>query len=179
MTGAGAVYGQALYDLAKEEGLEQVIYDQLIILDGIFADEPEYLRLLGASNLPCEQRLQLVEDCFGGKVALYLNNFLKLLTQRGHISSFSECVKQYREQYNIAHNILPVKAITAVALSDAQKNKLEEKLCAITGKVAQVTNRVDPSVLGGVRLDYDGTQVDDTVENRMNNIRRLLENTVL
>ena len=179
MTGAGAVYGQALYDLAKEEGLDQVIYDQLITLDDIFAGQPEYLRLLSASNLPCEQRLQLVEDCFGGKVQPYLNNFLKLLTQRGHIRSFPECVKQYREQYNIAHNILPVKAVTAVALSDAQKTRLEEKLCSITGKAAQVTNRVDPGVLGGVRLEYDGTQVDDTVANRMDSIRKLLDNTVL
>lgn len=179
MTGAGAVYGQALYDLAKEEGLEQEIYHQLMILDSVFATEPEYLRLLSASNLPCEQRLQLVEECFGGKVQPYLNNFLKILTQRGHICSFPECVKQYREQYNIAHNILPVKVVTAVALSDAQKEKLKKKLCSITGKMAQVTNRVDPAVMGGVRLEYDGTQVDDTVANRMDSIRKLLNNTVL
>ena len=179
MTGAGAVYGQALYDLAKEEGLEQEIYDQLIMLDGVFAGQPEYLRLLNASNLPCEQRLQLVEECFGGKVQPYLNNFLKILTQRGHIRSFPECVTQYREQYNITHNILPVKAITAAALNDAQKKRLEEKLCSITGKTAQVTNRVDPAVMGGVRLEYDGTQVDDTVANRMDSIRKLLNNTVL
>ncbi len=179
MTGAGAVYGQALYDLAKEEGLEQVIYDQLATLDGIFVEQPEYLRLLSASNLPCEQRVQLVEDCFGGKVEPYLNNFMKLLTQRGHIRSFPECVKQYREQYNITHNILPVKAVTAVPLRDEQKARLEEKLCAITGKAALVTNRVDPDIMGGVRLEYDGTQVDDTVANRMDSIRKLLENTVL
>lgn len=179
MTGAGAVYGQALYDLAKEEGLEQAVFEQMVMLNEVFTEQPEYLRLLSASNLPFAQKEQLIEECFGGKVEPYLNNFMKLLTRKGHIRSFPECVKHYREQYHIARNILPVKAVTAVALTDAQKEKLEEKLCAITGKTAQIVNRVDPDVVGGVRLDYDGTQVDDTVTSRMQNIRKLLKNTVL
>ena len=179
MTQAGVVYGQALYDLAKDEGLEQVIFDQLIVLDDVFYAQPDYLRLLSASNLPCDARVQLVEDCFAGKIEPYLNNFLKLLTQRGYAKSFHDCVKQYKEQYNIAHNILPVKAVTCVPLTQLQKQRLEEKLCAITGKNAQLINRVDPGVLGGVRLDYDGTQVDDTVASRVDAIRKLLNNTVL
>ena len=39
--------------------------------------------------------------------------------------------------------------------------------------------RVDPQVLGGVRLDYDGKRLDDTVSHRLDAVRRLLKNTVL
>ena len=179
MTQIGAVYGQALYDLAKDEGQEQTIYDQLLVLDDIFCTQPDYLHLLSATNLPCQERLQLIEDCFGGRVEKHLNSFLKLLTERGHAQSFHDCVKQYREQYNLAHNILLVQAVSGFALNEAQKKRLEEKLCAITGKKAQLINRVDPSVMGGVRLEYDGTQIDDTVASRLSGIRKLLDNTVL
>lgn len=179
MTQIGAVYGQALYDLAKDENLEQTVYDQLLMLDDIFSAQPDYLRLLSASNLPCQERLQLIEDCFGGKIEKHLNSFLKLLTEKNRIGSFHDCVAQYKEQYNLAHNILPVYAVTGSALNEAQKKRLQDKLCAITGKNAQVINRVDPSVLGGVRLEYDGTQVDDTVASRLSGIRKLLDGTVL
>lgn len=40
-------------------------------------------------------------------------------------------------------------------------------------------NRIDPAVLGGVRLDYDGQRLDDTVSHRMEAIRDLLNKTVL
>ena len=39
--------------------------------------------------------------------------------------------------------------------------------------------RVDPAVLGGVRLDYDGKRLDDTVSHRLDAIRGLLKDTVL
>ena len=53
-----------------------------------------------------------------------------------------------------------------------------EKLQKITGKTIELTNRVDPDVLGGVRLDYNGKCVDGTVKNRMDKMRALLQNTV-
>jgi len=42
-----------------------------------------------------------------------------------------------------------------------------------------LTNRVDPDVLGGVRLDFDGKCVDDTLSHRLDSIRNMLNHTVL
>jgi len=72
-----------------------------------------------------------------------------------------------------------VQAVTAVPLTEAQHGRLAEKLAKLTGKTVELTNRVDPSVLGGVRLDYDGKRVDGTVQSRLDSIRDLLKNTVL
>ena len=69
--------------------------------------------------------------------------------------------------------------MTAVALSAEQADKLTAKLAAITGKHVELINRIDPSCLGGVRLDYDGQRLDDTVSHRMATIRDMLKNTVL
>ena len=43
----------------------------------------------------------------------------------------------------------------------------------------RLLEQVDPQCLGGVRLDYDGRRVDDTVANRLSSIGMLLKNTVL
>ena len=66
-----------------------------------------------------------------------------------------------------------------MALSPAQAEKLTAKLCQITGKQVKLHNRVDPQVLGGVRLDYDGKRLDDTVSHRLDAVRSLLKDTVL
>ena len=54
-----------------------------------------------------------------------------------------------------------------------------ERILVQTGKTVDLINQVDPAVLGGVRLDYDGKRVDGTVQNRLDTIGSLLKNTVL
>lgn len=179
MSQIGAVYGQALYALAKDEGLSQPVLAELKALDAGFAQEPAFLRLLSAPNLSKQERCQIVDDSFRGKVQPYVLNFLKLLTEKGYARHFHRCLESYREQYNRDNGILPVTAVTAVPLTPDQAARLTEKLSAVTGKTVELTNQVDPAALGGVRLDYDGKRVEDTVANRLKAIGGALKNTVL
>ena len=72
-----------------------------------------------------------------------------------------------------------MEAVTAVPLSGPQADRLTGKLSTLTGKTVRLHNRVDPACLGGVRLCYDGRQVDDTVSHRLEDITNMLKNTVL
>lgn len=179
MTGAGSVYGEALYDLAKTEGLSGKIMDQLSVLDESFRSEPEFLRLLSSPNLTKQERCAVLEESFRGKVHDYVLNFLKILTEKGYIRHFSACCAAFGEHYDADNGILPVTAVTAVALRPEQAERLTGKLSQLTGKTVRLTNRVDPGVLGGIRLDYSGNRLDDTVEHRLAAIRDMLGNTVL
>ena len=179
MTEAGSVYGLALYDLAKSEGLTEQILKELSVLRQCFEEEPDFLKLLHTPALSKQERCDILDASFRGKLQPYLLNFLKILTEKGYIHHFSHCCDAYRDQYNRDHGILPVTAVTAVPMTDAQQKRLKEKLEALTGKTVELHSRIDPSCLGGVRLDYDGKRVDDTVSHRLDAVRTLLKNTVL
>ena len=179
MTEIANVYGGALYDLAKDENLTEQLHKELGVLDASFTEEPAFVRLLSSVSLSKPERCQVLEDCFRDKLHPYVMNFLKILTEKGYIRHFSGCCKVYRERYNIDNGILPVTAVTAVPLSDALRKKLTDKLTTVTGKRIELTCKVDPDCLGGVRLDYDGKRLDDTVSHRLDAVRSLLKNTVL
>ncbi len=179
MTEVGKVYGQALYSLAKDEALDTEILAQLHILDSSFRQEPAFLRLLGAANLSKAERCQILEDSFRDKVHPYVLNFLKILTEKSYARHFHDCCQAFVDLYNQDNGILPVTAVTAAPLSEKQAAALTEKLSRITGKQITLENKLDPAVLGGVRLDYDGKRIDDTVAHRMDTIRNMLNNTVL
>ena len=178
MTGA-VVYGQGLYALAKEESLEEAILQELDLLKAAFAEEPDFLKLLSSANVPKEERLEIIDSSFRGKAQPYVLNFLKLLTEKGYIVRFTDCCEAYRNQYNEDRGILQVRAVSAVALTEGQRRQLAEKLAAITGKTIDLVCKEDKSVLGGIRLNYGGIQVDGTVQNRLQIMERQLKNTVL
>ena len=179
MTQIGSVYGEALYELALSENLIEEIKGQMLALDESFQQEPDFLRLLCSPNLSKQERCQILDDSFRGRIHLYLLNFLKILTEKGYIKQFSSCCEMFTQLYNRNHNIVSVTAVTAVPLSQKQTDTLTQKLTRITGKNILLRNRVNPACLGGVRLDYDGQRLDGTVKNRLDNIRDLLNNTVL
>ena len=179
MTQAANTYAQALYDLAKDENLGKIILEELALLKKVFTETPAYSKLLSAPDIPKQERCGVLDEAFRGKVHPYVLNFLKILTEKGCIRQFPDCCDAYRGFYNEDNGILVVKAVSAVALSDVQKQKLTAKLEATTGKTIDLQCSVDAAQLGGLRLNYDGKQVDGTVKNRMDAIGKLLKNTVL
>ena len=179
MTEVGSVYGQALYDLALEEALTKPVLDELEVLLLGFEAEPDFVRLLSTPTLTKQERCQILDQSFRGKVQPYVLNFLKILTEKGYMRHFSDCCTAYREQYYKDNDILLVKAVTAVPMTKEQLVKLTRKLGTITGKQIELRNQTDPEVLGGMRLDYDGKRLDDTVSHRLEAVRAMLKNTVL
>jgi len=179
MTEIATMYGQAMYDLARDEGKAQPILAELTALDAGLRDQPDFIRLLCAPNIPKDERVRILDDSFRGKLHPYVLNFLKLLTEKGYMKHFSGCCQMYRQQYNRDNGIVPVIAYTAVPLTDELRRKLTAKLSTVTGKTIELDCRIDPETLGGVRLDFDGKQIDGTVRRRLEDIRSILKNTVL
>ena len=179
MTEAAKVYGQALYELARDEGLALRILEELKVLRTSFAQEPGFVQLLASPTVPKQERCQIIDSSLRPQVHPYVLNFLKILTEKGYIRHFDRCCDAFKRQYNQDNDIMEVTAVTAAPLSDALRHKLEAKLSAVTGKTIDLACRVDSGILGGVRLDWDGKQLDGTVRRRLDDIRDILQNTVL
>jgi len=164
-------YGESFYGLALEEELDTTILSQLRSIQDIFSQEPNYLRLLASPKLSKKEKGRLLTEAFEGKVHLYTLNFLRILSDQGLLSEFNGCVEAFRNAYNEQHGILEVTVTSAVALDDSKKQKLLERICDMTGKTVDLKERVNPSIIGGIRLEMDGKRFDGTVQRRLENLR--------
>lgn len=179
MTDFARTYGGSLYELARDEGLTGRLLPELELCAGVFSENPEYMRLLATPALTKEARRCAVDESFGVQVHPYLTGFMKLLVDRGEIRQFPGCVRAFRERYNEDNGILEVTVTTAVALTDGAREKLVTKLSQMFAKKIKLTPRVDPAVLGGMRLECAGKRYDGTVRDRLDRIERGLRETVL
>ena len=172
MTETAKMYGGSLYDLAAEEGLETRILGELDEVQQLLKQNPDYLRLLSTPSIPKKERCGLLDEALRGQVHLYVLNFLKILCEKGTLRELSGCARAYRIRYNQAHGILEATAISAVPLTEQQRAALHAKLESLTSKTIDLKTKVDAKVLGGIRLDIEGTELDGTVQNRLASLRR-------
>ena len=128
MTRTAKTYGGALYDLAQEEHLEDALLADLAGVRAVLDENPDYLRLLCTPSVPKEERRGLLDEAWRGNVHPYVLNFMKLLCDNGTLRELSGCAQEYRRRYNAAHDILEVRAVTAVALRPELLDKLRAKL---------------------------------------------------
>ena len=176
MTETAKLYGGSLYTLAAEEKIEEALLGQIEGVAELFRENPEYLHLLSVPSIPKKERCGLIDEAFGGAVHPYVVNFVKILCENGTLRELRACAREYRARYNEAHGIVAATAVSAVALAPEARDRLEKRLSELTGKTVHLENRVDPAVLGGIRLDMEGTRLDGTVAARLDALRREIKN---
>lgn len=179
MTPTAKLYGDSLYELAREEDLDGEILEQMDTVGELFSQNPEYLRLLSMPAVPKAERCGLIDEAFRGQVHQYLLNFLKILCENGTLAEFSGCTGEVRDRYNADHGIIEAAVTTAVPLSDSQREALCRRLETITGQTICLKCSVDPGVLGGIRLDMEGKRLEGTVKSRMAALRREIEGIIV
>ena len=174
MTGLAREYGEGLYELARDEGLDQLLQEQLDDISALLKQQPDYIRLLCSRAVERGQRLKVVDDTFGNHVHPYVTNFMKLLVEKEHFDSFLLCCEWFHQRFNEDNGIVEARVTSALALSDDECAALRIKLAKISGRQVKLITAVDPSLIGGVRVEMDGRRYDNTIQDRLGRLKRSL-----
>ena len=167
-------YALSLYEVAKEENLAAELLEEMRAVAGVFEQYPDCLKILTTPSIRFEEKKDVLNQVFGGRVHPYVLNFLMLITEKRRIGLIGEMADAYKELYYQEEGICEVTAVTAVALSESQAERLREKMQAVTGKKIILDNRVDRAVLGGVLLRIENKQIDASIRARLNELSRQL-----
>ena len=179
MNRAAKNYADALLEVGHEDCVDDVLLTEFAAVRKLFDENPDYVKFLYAPNIPKDERVAALDEAFSGRIHPYLLSFLKLLCENGHIYEYGYCQTRYRTYYNTIHGIVAAVAVSAVPLRPDQLERLRVRLAELTGKRVYLENRVDHSVLGGIRLEYEGTELDGTVRQKLDGISRTLSDTII
>ena len=171
-------YGDALFMLAKELDEIEIVKNDFDTLCEVIEQNSEYLKLLDTPSLSREERVKLVDTAFGA-LNKNLVNMVKILTERRLVYLIHKIREAYVLAYDEHFGIERVEAISAIPLSNDQINKLKFKLEKVTGKQIVVTNTIDSSILGGMKLRYLGIQLDGSIKTKLDNFEKSLKDLVI
>lgn len=174
MTGLAREYGEGLYELARDEHLLDELHGQLTEIGALIKAQPEFVKLLCSRAIERNARLEVVDAAFRDRAHIFIVNFMKLLVEKERFYCFEDSVKWFHQRYNDELGIVEAQVVSAVPLTDNDMEALRQKLAQIAGRRVHLLAEVDPSVIGGVRVEMDGKRYDNTIQDRLGRLRRSL-----
>lgn len=170
MSDVSKEYGAALYLLAQEENVAEQLLNEVRTAEDVLRDNPAYIALLSSPDLPKEERAAAVARAFADGHR-YLINFLSMMVERGYSREIPACFAEFRRLYREDHGIAVAKVVSARPLSDGEKTKLVAALARRYDVKVEAEYKIDPSLLGGMKVEISGMLLDGTARRRLDGVR--------
>jgi F-type H+-transporting ATPase subunit delta len=163
-------YAQAAFELAASdlEGWQRAVDD---IAE--FMGDEEVRKVLENSRVPQDSKLRLVGAALADLPAMPLN-LARLLVRKKRTALAPEIAAQFRALSQEREGVRHARATTAVALTDAERRALAERLQGSTGHQVELETEVDPALLGGVVVQIGDRLIDASVRGRLEALRKTL-----
>lgn len=167
-------YAEALHALACERGnADQIELEyQQILLD--VAEIQKFRRFLIHPLIPREKKDQLVDRAFPG-ISESLRNLFRLLIRNGREGYLGLIFEEFLTLRAEEEGVIRVQVATAQAFSSEERDRLTERLMQALGRRVTLVERLEPALLGGVRLEVEGKVIDGTLRAKLEGLRAKLE----
>ena len=159
-------YGTALFSLALERNKLSEYQEEVKELKRILIENSDFVMVLGSSFETIENRLAIVDKTFKG-VNDDILSLIKILVENNRINeifdvftSFNSCCNEYR---GVDEGLV----YSTVSLDEQVINKIEQKISIIESRKVELINKIDPSLIGGVKVVINGHIYDGSIKNRI------------
>jgi F-type H+-transporting ATPase subunit delta len=166
-------YAQALFATAKAEGALAAWVDVADELGALTA-HPRVAEVIADPKLGPEQIFDLLSGLMKTKLPPSGVNFLRTLIDNGRLAAMPEVARQLRALKNAAEGVADCLIETAYPLEPAQVNELLAALTKRFGLKLKPEVKVDPDLIGGVRIAVGDQVLDTSVRSRLQAMKAAL-----
>lgn len=166
-----ATYAEALYQAADgKNAVGQVASDLTALAEALGADA-DVTRVLNNPKVDSVAKKAAVGALAGSANPLTVN-LLQVLVDRGRLEELPSVASAFADRVASAEGRLAVEVTSAIPLDDALRAKVVDRIREQTGKTPEITERVDPEIIGGLVLRVGGVVTDASLRGRLDGLRR-------
>jgi len=175
-TEVGERYAQALFDLALETKKLDAVRADLKSLKAAWIESADLRRLATSPVISAEdQGKGLVAVATKAKFETTTKNFLGLLAQNGRARDLGSVITSFEALYSKHTGVVAAEVVSTQALSAAQLKTITTALTTALGKNPEITTRVDPSILGGLKVKVGSKLFDASLKTKLDQMKFALK----
>lgn len=171
-------YAQALYEIAQAKNtLETLEQDLKGVAEAVVGTRELQKVLYHPQVLPSEKK-KILQALFAQSVSEETMKFLGLLVDKRRENYIEGIALEFSSLANQARGKVAAEVITAIDITEEQKQELVKVASRMAGKEVDPTFAVDPSLIGGVVVRIGSKVIDGSIKTRLAGIKaRLMSKT--
>ena len=175
-TEVGERYAQALFDLASETGRLDAVRADLRSLKTAWVESADLRRLATSPVISAEdQHKGLGAVAAAAKFDATTVKFLGLLARNGRARDLAPVIAAFEALYARHAGIVAAEVVSASALDARQLNNVKAALRTALGRDPELTARVDPSILGGLKVKVGSRLFDASLKTKLDQMKFALK----
>ncbi len=175
-TDVGVRYAQALFELAKEQGELRPVEADLKSLKAMRAESADLRTLLASPAFDADAKgrgLAAIAEAAG--FAATTRKFLGLVAANRRSAWLPGMIAQFERLAAQDRGAISAEVVTAMALTPAQSQALAAALRTALGKDPEIETRVDPAILGGLKVRVGSRLYDASLKSRLDSLKFALK----
>ena len=165
-------YARAVFELALEHDAVDQWSDDLDLMADTMGDR-DFFALLEAPQVPLRVKYQGIDAVLAG-VSQLARNLASVLVDRRSVRFAGAIRDEFRALADAHNGVARAEVVTAVAMENAERERVSQLLGGLVGAKIEITERVDPEIIGGIIARVGDHLIDGSVRTRLADMRAAL-----
>ena len=168
-------YAKAIYDIANEENSINEVYKDMNFINELNSDSLDFKNLLSNSQINFQDKKKLILSLIKQSNAL-TEKLIDLLIHNKRVKIIGDIASSFIQLYNKNNNIKEATIITASPINNELESEILSMINIKDAKSVNLTNVVNPNIIGGFIIRFDGKEYNASVKQNLNNLKTELTN---
>ncbi len=159
-------YAEALFSLGLEDKKLSKLQDEGKALSEIIHDNEDFLLLIDSRFMSREERQDIASKIlkdFDEDIV----NFVKVLIANNRTNYIKDVLEAFNSLCNEYKGVKEGLIYSAFPLDKEIINKIKNKISQIEGMDVELISRIDPSLIGGVKVVINSHVYDGSIKNQL------------
>lgn len=167
-------YAQAIFELAAKQNILTEVGSDLQEIKKVLASNNEFMALLTAPKLSTDRKKELITQILTGAQPIVIN-MIQFLIEKKRLNELPAVAEQYQALAAAAQGTADAKVYSTRELTAEERAEISVAFGKLVGKEQlNITNIIDASLIGGVRVQIGNYIFDSTVASKLEDLKRVL-----
>tara|TARA_B100001778_G_scaffold89491_1_gene72946 strand:+ start:463 stop:1020 length:558 start_codon:yes stop_codon:yes gene_type:complete len=165
-------YASALYDLASEKKLVDVVLDDLLFIQSTIKNNKDLKLVIKSPLIKSNDKLEILQNILKSKNPNELSStFLKVLSKNKRFQKTVDIISQFKNINAQKRGDVLADITSAEKLSNEQQDNIKEQLRTILGDKLSLNYKVDEQIIGGLIIKVGSKMIDTSLSNKINKLK--------
>jgi F-type H+-transporting ATPase subunit delta len=169
-------YARALYDLGREEGLEDKFLKDMEALVSILESSEDFRSMMESPLYDITLKKRVLKDVSSNiTLTSFMENFLNILLEKDRFTYLESILDSYSGIIDEASGRVRASVTSASPLEKDQLDRIAGTLSKVVKKEVDLDVTVDPALIGGLIAEVQGMVYDGSVKTQISRLKQSLK----